>query len=74
MILQFDEGVAPFIHSLLIPSQVQPSLIRTLCGEPMRKDTIDIWANALALRNMYGETRLKFGCLLLIWAMHGWAF
>ena len=74
MILEFDEGVAQFIHSLLIPSQVQPSLIRTLCGEPMRKDTIDIWANALALRNMYGETRLKFGCLLLIWAMHGWAF
>ena len=31
---------------------------RTLCGEPMRKETIDTWATTLALRNMYGETSL----------------
>ena len=41
---------------------------RTLCGEPMRKETIDTWATTLALRNMYGETSLakKGGKLLLL--------
>ncbi|CAK9084286.1 unnamed protein product [Durusdinium trenchii] len=28
----------------------------TLCGEPMRRDTIDSWASKVQLRNMYGVT------------------
>lgn len=70
--LDWQRCTPPFFSSLpreriatvvQVGARVSPSRcvveLRTLCGEPMRKDTINCWANALALRNMYGDTWQK---------------